>query len=265
MGGVSVPLRFGGHVAAPGTNAWVEWPWAPLPFGSGRHGPPPRPRPPAGTPQGKLLAFRNPFSGPHLEVGGLTFCGWCGANVPPHHRVCPRCARPLGVPYLSLPSDPRALLAGALVIVAILVLLVIGAVLSPPAPGLIDGPTVSKPAVTLAATKIAGGADILVAGIQPTEPPGDFEVNMEDATTTTFGTAVGVPTSPGGRVSVTVGSGVSLTAFSIQWQNPGGSGRVSQGDHFVIEATGAYTPGIMYSFVLIWRDGSTLTSISWIA
>ena len=194
----------------------------------------------------------------------MTFCGWCGAEIPPHQRVCPRCARPLDWPFISAPSN-TPLLPGALLVSAVAALLVIAAILSPPTGRIGDG-TSTKPYVTLTLSgRFSTGVDLLVASIQPAEPPADFRVNMEEASTTTFGTAVGMPTSPGGIVSVTVGSGASLAVFAIQWANPGGSGLVSQGDHFVITATGAYTTGGTYSFLLIWSDGSALSSLTWIA
>ena len=131
-------------------------------------------------------------------------------------------------------------------------------------PRLVDGNPVTKPVIALSVSKTANGADILIAGIQPTESPSHFRVNMEDASSGTFGTAVLMPTSPGGSVTVTVPSGGVSTVFSIQWQNPGGSGLVSQGDHFVISlGAGPYPLGTTYAFLLIWSDGSTLSTIDW--
>jgi len=111
----------------------------------------------------------------------------------------------------------------------------------------------------------AAGANILVAGIEPTANPSNFKVNIENVSSGTFGGASAMPTTSGGSVSVTVGTGLAETVFSITWQNPRGSGTVSQGDHFAVSKTsGAYETGTSFSFLLIWNDGSTDASQGWV-
>ncbi len=150
------------------------------------------------------------------------------------------------------------------VVVVVLVLLAVAVSLSSQS-GLRTGFS-WKPAVTLTvSSKSASGVDILVAGIQPTAAPTNFKVNVANSSSITYGTAVPMPTSPSGRAYVTVGAGASSTTFSVQWQNPYGSGNVTQGDHFLVtETSGAYASGTMFSFLLIWSDGSTLNTISWL-
>ena len=167
-------------------------------------------------------------------------------------------------------KDEQAVSPVIATILMVAITVVLAAVLYVMVSGLIGGTTTSsKPAVTLTITKTATGADILVAGIQPTAAPSNFKVNIENVTSTAFGTAQNAPTVAAGTASCTTTStscsavSVGGTGFAVVWQNPGGSGTVSQGDHFVIAHTsGLYGSGT-FSFLLIWSDGSTLTSINW--
>ncbi len=192
----------------------------------------------------------------------MTFCAWCGAEIPPGNRFCPRCGRAVVGYFAPATSDPTVPILIAVIVTVVVVVFAVAAfyVASIPPP-ISDG--VSKPSVSLTVTPTVGGVDILVAGIQPTEPPSDFRVNLEDVSTATYGTAAALPTVPYGNVGVVLGTGATQVVFSVQWQNPGGSGVVSQGDHLVITATGAYTSGTTYAFFLIWTDGSILASVSW--
>ena len=158
-------------------------------------------------------------------------------------------------------KDEQAVSPVIATILMVAITVVLAAVLYVMVSGLIGGTTTSsKPAVTLTISKTSTGADILVAGIQPSAAPSNFKLNIENVTSTTFGNAVNAPTANAGVSStITVGS----TAFTVTWQNPGGSGTVSQGDHFVVtHTTGLYGSGT-FSFLLIWSDGSTLPSINW--
>ena len=212
----------------------------------------------------KLIALGTRFASSSVEVLPVTFCAWCGAAIPLGDRFCSSCGRPVAGLVPPPPSNSTAVLLTVVIVVVVGLVLAFAAALYTMTTGLIDGNGTSKPVVALTVSKTANGADILIAGIQPTEPPSDFRVNIENVSSTAFGTAVLMPTSPGGSVTVTVPSGAVPTVFSIQWQNPGGSGLVSQGDHFVISLGGGpYPLGTTYAFLLIWSDGSTLTSIDW--
>ncbi len=122
-------------------------------------------------------------------------------------------------------------------------------------------PPTGKPTVSLTlSNKLTNGADINVAGIAPTAAPSNFKVNLENVSSTTFGTAVAAPTSTSTPVTVTIGS----QTFYITWQNPGGSGSVSPEDHYVVTSSSIKLgSGVTYSFLLIWSDGSTLASLQW--
>ena len=164
-------------------------------------------------------------------------------------------------------KDEQAVSPVIATILMVAITVVLAAVLYVMVSGLIGGTTTSsKPAVTLTISKTSNGADILVAGIQPTAAPSNFKVNLENVGSASFGAAIAMPTVSNTNVTVTVPT-TSGTLFYITWQNPGGSGTLSQGDHFVVKhpgsATGSYTTGTTYSFLLIWSDGSTLTSINW--
>ncbi len=150
-------------------------------------------------------------------------------------------------------------------ILMVAITVVLAAVLYVMVSGLIGGTTTTaKPTVSLTYSRIPQGVDVLVGGISPPAATSNFKVNVENVGTTTFGTAVLMPTTTGGNITVSLGAG--NTAFYVVWQNPGGSGQVSQGDHFVLHWTGAgsYTTGTTFSFLLIWAsDGATLQTINW--
>ncbi len=159
-------------------------------------------------------------------------------------------------------KDDQAVSPVIATILMVAITVVLAAVLYVMVSGLIGGTTTtSKPAVTLTVSKTASGADVLVAGIQPTANPSNFKVNIENVGNTTFGTAVNAPlTNNAASNPITVGT----NTLTVTWQNPGGSGTVSQGDHFIVKFTnGMPTTGLTFSFLLIWSDGSTLTSINW--
>ena len=163
-------------------------------------------------------------------------------------------------------KDDQAVSPVIATILMVAITVVLAAVLYVMVSGLIGGTnTTSKPTVSLTlSTKLSGassGADILVAGITPTAQPSNFKVNVENVSSSTFGTAVAAPTTTGGSgVTVTVGG----QSFTIVWQNPGGSGQVSQGDHYLVTSSSVKNgSGIRYAFLLIWSDGSTLTTFNW--
>jgi hypothetical protein len=194
----------------------------------------------------------------------MTYCAWCGAALPAGDRFCSRCGRPVAAPLPPAPSNFPLHLVIVLLVLFVAGSVLVSAVLYAMTSGLIDGPnTPVRPVVTLTVRTTSYGADILVAGIQPTVAPSYLKVNIVDVSTATFGVAVSMPTYPS-MVGVTVGTDAVPTMFSIEWYNPGGSGVLSQGDHFVITyLSGPYSPGTTYAFLLIWSDGSTLTSINW--
>jgi flagellin-like protein len=162
-------------------------------------------------------------------------------------------------------KDEQAVSPVIATILMVAITVVLAAVLYVMVSGLIGNPGAgSKPTVSLTQyNKLTNGIDILVGGITPTANPSNFKVNLENVGTSTFGTAIAMPVTSGTNVTVTVGG----VGFYITWQNPGGSGTVSQGDHFVVahygSLGGTYASGSTYAFLLIWNDGSTLTTSQW--
>jgi flagellin-like protein len=173
-------------------------------------------------------------------------------------------------------KDEQAVSPVIATILMVAITVVLAAVLYVMVSGLIGGTnTTSKPTITLTVTKITNGASVLVAGIQPTATPSNFKVNIQNATSSGAGTAQAAPTTAGGAggcttttascSAVSMSDGPRTVVFSITWQNPGGSGTISQGDTFVI-TYGATKPaaGTSWSFLLIWSDGSVLpTNTNW--
>ncbi len=160
-------------------------------------------------------------------------------------------------------KDEQAVSPVIATILMVAITVVLAAVLYVMVSGLIGGTsTTSKPTVTLTVTKITNGVSVLVAGIQPAAAPSNFKVNIENVSSTTYGSPVPAPTTNGG--TATVGPVTGIT-FTVTWNNPGGSKIVSQGDTFVI-TYGTTKPGSgsSWAFLLVWSDGSVLpTNANW--
>lgn len=159
--------------------------------------------------------------------------------------------------------DRTALIIVLVVVVVVAVAMITTAVLYAMVSGLIGSPpgATTKPTVFLIATNsTTSGAVILVAGVQPAVLPTNYRVNLQVGGV--VGTAQNAPQNPSASTTVLVGGG----AYVIWWQNPGGSGTVSQGDAFVVNyPLGAAAPagGTTITFFLIWSsDGSVVTQVS---
>ncbi len=197
----------------------------------------------------------------------MAVCPSCGAYLVPPFRFCPSCGKavPETLPYpppatYFPPKKDNTVMLVVLVVVIIVIAVALPAILYVMVSGLIStGPMTYKPTVTLTVAKITGGVSILVAGMQPSTPPSDFKVNIQNGTSLAAGSSVALPTASGSSAQVTV-SGVT---FTIRWNNVGGSGAVSQGDTFVVTYTAAV--GTRWYFLLVWAgDGSVLpTNTNW--
>jgi len=157
-------------------------------------------------------------------------------------------------------KDEQAVSPVIATILMVAITVVLAAVLYVMVSGLIGGTnTQAKPTVILTASKTSTGADVLVS-ITPSTNPSNFKVNIENVGNHTFGTAVNLPTTNGGVSStITVGT----NTFTVTWQNPGGSASVSTGDHLVVKYTNGVPNTRTWSLLLIWSDGSTLTTSNW--
>ena len=190
------------------------------------------------------------------------------ASQPPNPPPMPK--YPGQPPGWNVPSpvpparpDRTALIIVLVVVVVVGVPMIMTAVLYGMGYGRIGGPpgATAKPTVVLIATNSTiSGAVILVVGVQPAISPLNYRVNLQVGGA--YGAAQAAPATPGGSTGIIVGGGT----YVIVWQNPGGSGMVSQGDHFVVTyPSGADAPpgGTGITFYLIWHtDGSVLTQVS---
>jgi len=148
-----------------------------------------------------------------------------------------------------------------IVVILVLLPIILAAALYAMVSGLIGGPSpTTKPAVTLVlSSNTASGADILVAGAQPAASPTNFKVNLQVGYNVGVAQAIALP--EGSQAAIFVGNATYLVA----WINPGGSGQVSQGDHFVVTyptGPGAPSSGTQVTFFLLWSDGSLTSQVS---
>ncbi len=157
-------------------------------------------------------------------------------------------------------KDEQAVSPVIATILMVAITVVLAAVLYVMVSGLIGGTTGgNKPTVVLTSTKTATGADITVS-ITPSTNPSNFKVNIENVGNTTFGTAVNLPTTANtASGAITVGT----NTLTVTWQNPSGNKLVSTGDHFIVKFTNGIPTTQQWSFLLIWSDGSTLTTTGW--
>ncbi len=157
-------------------------------------------------------------------------------------------------------KDDQAVSPVIATILMVAITVVLAAVLYVMVSGLIGGTTTqSKPQITFTVSKITGGVDILVAGAQPASTYTNFKVNFQVATS--FGVAIALPASGVSSTAIAVGS----NSFNVTWQNPGGSGNVVGGDHFIVKYVGtAPSSGTSVSLLLIWAgDSSTIATATW--
>ena len=115
----------------------------------------------------------------------------------------------------------------------------------------------SHPFVAFGATQLQdGNATIPIDGVSAAVSAENYKVNLE------VGTTMGSPAdlAAGGKaVTVTVGG----TAYHVRWQDVAGDGLLNAGDPITISAAGAPLPSGIYSFFLIWSDGSVVQSAVW--
>ena len=195
-------------------------------------------------------------------------CPACGSPMPYPYRFCGVCGAGLApaAPYAPYGALPRRKDNTTLIVVLVVVALVVlpvaaSAILYIMVSGLIDVPPQNPvPVITLTLTnESATGAAILVTGAQPPPTPGNLRVNLEIGTT--FGVAASLPSMTGVPVSVSVPGYPS--SFTVTWLDVGGDGVVNGGDQFVLSYSTALSTGTAVSFLLIWNDGRTLSTIGW--
>ncbi len=197
-------------------------------------------------------------------------CPKCGANVEATARFCASCGAtlPAAAPYPSpypyyVPPPKRNNVALIIVVVVILVIAVptvLAAVLYVMVSGLIGGPTTSKPVLSFTtAMPVTNGYQLTLASASQALAPANYKVNLQINTTT--GSAVAMPTTSGGSVSITV-AGYTGT-FSVTWTDIGGERTLNGGDSFTVTRTGGLPAASSYTFYLLWSDGSQIANVSW--
>ncbi len=125
---------------------------------------------------------------------------------------------------------------------------------------LIDGGQF-KPTVTMAANCPTNtSADLEVADSYPSGSPDHYKLTLQVGSV--FGAAQPAPTTSGTPARINV----SGADYVVTWQNPGGSGNLSLGDHFLLRyPTGAGAPaaGTQMYFYLVWAaDGAIITQVA---
>jgi hypothetical protein len=126
------------------------------------------------------------------------------------------------------------------------------------------GSVSNKPFVVLnASTRTSSGEQVTVAGMQPSSQwsAGCFAVNL--SLNGTSGTAARLPTRSNGTVNISLGGNPppASGAFTVQWTDPDGDGKLAVGDSFTVTHPGGLPSPGNYTFSLIWYDESTLDSV----
>ncbi len=119
----------------------------------------------------------------------------------------------------------------------------------------------TRPTVALAvSSSTTAGVDLQVSESNPAVALTSYKVNLEVGGI--FGSAGPAPYTPGTSTTLDVNG----TPYKITWQNPGGSGTLSQGDHFLLEypgGTDAPPSGTQMTFYLVWSaDGAIVAQAS---
>ncbi len=113
----------------------------------------------------------------------------------------------------------------------------------------------SHPFVAFGGTKFQdGNVTIPIDGVSAALPATSYKVNLE------VGTSMGTPARlAGGGQAATV----TVAAYRITWQDVAGDGLLNAGDPITVSTADGPLPQGIYSFFLIWSDGSVVQSAVW--
>ena len=143
-------------------------------------------------------------------------------------------------------------------ILMVAITVVLAAVLYVMVSGLLTPIGANKPVLTFAGpTQSSGNVTVAVADASQSVAPSNYKVNLQVGTT--IGTAVAMPTTNGGFVSVVVGS----TTYRVYYYDIGGGLLVNGGDQFRTTGTNVALTSGAYTFYLLWSDGSQIQTSSW--
>ncbi len=114
--------------------------------------------------------------------------------------------------------------------------------------------TASRPIVTFGSPiAVPNGFDFSVTGVSRSVGPGNYTVNLEVNSTT------GTPVSLAPNMSLVVGG----QTYSISWTDIGGEGLLNAGDRFRVTASGGLPASTVFTFLLLWSDGSVIQTITY--
>ena len=115
----------------------------------------------------------------------------------------------------------------------------------------------SHPFVALGPVDLQNGSATLpVISVSHPVAAVDYKVNLE------VGTMMGTPASlaaSGTPATVAVGG----RSYEVVWQDVAGEGFLNGGDLLTVSAANGHLPNGVYSFFLIWNDGSVVQSAAW--
>jgi hypothetical protein len=114
---------------------------------------------------------------------------------------------------------------------------------------------ITKPQVTLSVLTVNNsGAVIAVGGISSATNPSNLKVNL--LLNGTPGTSVSMPTANNGTVRI-VSDKINCT---VRWTDADGDGLLGSGDYFTVSRPGGLPHPGVYTFYLLWVDGTLIAS-----
>ena len=202
-----------------------------------------------------------------VEASSVPVCAQCGTELAAPYAFCGTCGAPSAAPaphqpratYLAPKKDNTLLVIGIILVLVVAVPTTLAAALYFVTSGLMSGPAASHPTVSLVESNAtATEADILVVSAQPAVSPANLRADLKVGSST--GSPVPIPTPAGRTASLVVGT----DTYSLTWENPGGSGTLVGGDHFILEFPAGIViwPGTGMTFYLTWSDGSQIAQLS---
>lgn len=165
-------------------------------------------------------------------------------------------------PYYPPPSKGSnvVLIVVVVVIVVVLVIVALSAILYFMVSGLItEPPPPTRPIVTFGTpSAITNGFMFRVAAASRSFGPPNYRVNLQVNSTT--GTALPLALS----MTVAVPAPVSAT-YTIQWLDPGGERMLNAADTFEVTRSGGLQVSTMFTFYLLWIDGTTIQTRTYVS
>ena len=162
-------------------------------------------------------------------------------------------------PVLRTRTEGVSPVVAEILLVAITVVLAAAVYLM--ASGALTSRTQQRPVVAFAPGVSFIGAShnvsLMIGGVSQNLYPSNYMFNLK------VGTTYGVPTNFAASrtaANVTIGTGT----YQVMWIDVDGAGTLTQGDRILVTGNGVSLPsGTSFVFLLLWNDGTTLTTASW--